>query len=363
MTDATATAEAPDVQGHLVVQRGAAPARRQRYENLTGQQKVAIVLAQLRPETAAAVLKAVGDDEAVALATEIVNLPPLDREVVARVLEEFVGKVNTTRSINQGGIAHARRMLEAAIGEARTAEVMPHLQGNVAAGPLAFLSQADPGNVAPLLVDEHPQTVAVILAHIPPSEGSRLLDAMPSDFRAEVAVRIATMGAVSPEAISTAAQQLADRLKALGATGMSVPGGVPALVELLNGADGSTEKQVLASLEERSPELAEAVRARMFTFADVLAMEDRTLQLVLRGIKIPDLAIAIKGASDDPEVMDKIKRNLSDRGQAELTEEIEVMGPVRMSMVDAAQSSIVRAVRELEASGEIVIARQTDELL
>ena len=336
---------------------------RQRYESLTGQQKVAVVLAQLRQETSAAILKALGDEEAVTLANEIANLPPLDRDVVARVVEEFIGKVNTTRSINQGGFAFARRVLAAAIGEERAAKVMPTMGSNAAAGPLAFLSQADPSNVAPLLVDEHPQTVAVILAHIPPGEGSRLLDAMPSDFRAEVAVRIATMGAVSPEAIGIAAQQLANRLKTLGATGASVPGGVPALVELLNGADGSTEKQVLASLEERDPELAEAVRARMFTFEDVLAMEDRTLQLVLRGIKIPDLAIAIKGASDDPEVMDKIKRNLSDRGQSELTEEIEVMGPVRMSMVDAAQSSIVRAVRELEASGEIVIARQTDELL
>ncbi len=365
MTDSLVTAEAPaaDVQEHLVVQRGAAPTRKLRYENLTGLQKVAIVLAQLRQETSSMLLKAVGDEEAVLLATEIANLPPLDREVVGRVLEEFVGKVNTTRSISQGGVAQARRMLAAAIGEERAAQVMPHLQGNVAAGPLAFLSQADPGHVAPLLVDEHPQTVAVILAHMPPNDGSRLLDAMPSDFRAEVAVRIATMGPVSPEAISTAAQQLANKLRGLGAAGSSVPGGVPALVELLNRADGSTEKQVLASLEERSPELAEAVRARMFTFEDVLAMEDRTLQLVLRGIKIPDLALAIKGASDDPEVMDKIKRNLSDRGQAELMEEIEVMGPVRMSMVDAAQSNIVRAVRELEASGEIVIARQTDELL
>jgi flagellar motor switch protein FliG len=215
----------------------------------------------------------------------------------------------------------------------------------------------------PLLVDEHPQTVAVILAHMPPNDGSRLLDAMPSDFRAEVAVRIATMGPVSPQAISTSAQQLANKLRGLGAAGSSVPGGVPALVELLNRADGSTEKQVLASLEERNPELAEAVRAHMFTFEDVLAMEDRTLQLVLRGIKIPDLALAIKGTSDDPDVMDKIKRNLSDRAQAELMEEIEVMGPVRMSQVDNAQSTIVRAVRELEASGEIVIARQTDQLL
>ena len=364
MTDTALTEALPvDAQEHLVVQRGAVPTRKFRYESLTGQQKVAIVLAQLREETSSTLLKAVGDEEAVLLATEIASLPPLDRDVVNRVLEEFVGKLSTTRSIGQGGIAQARRMLAAAMGEERAAQVMPQLQGKVATGPLASLSQADPVHVVPLLVDEHPQTVAVILAHMQPNDGSRLLDAMPSDFRAEVAVRIATMGPVSPEAIIASAQQLANKLKSLGAVGASVPGGVPALVELLNRAEGSTEKQVLASLEERNPELAETVRARMFTFEDVLAMEDRTLQLVLRGIKIPDLALAIKGSSDDPDVMDKIKRNLSDRAQAELMEEIEVMGPVRMSMVDTAQSTIVRAVRELEASGEIVIARQTDQLL
>ena len=318
----------------IVVQRHAAAARRVRYESLTGQQKVAIVLAQLREETSTMLLRSVGDEEAVQLATELASLPPLDREVVARVLEEFVGKVNTTRSIGQGGVAQARRMLAAAMGEERAALVMSHVQGHGAAGPLTSLSQADPANVVPLLVDEHPQTVAVILAHMAPNEGSRLLDAMPADFRAEVAVRIATMGPVSPEAVRTAAQQLADKLRALGLAGLSAPGGVPALVELLNRSEGSTEKQVLASLEERDPDLAEEIRAHMFTFADVLAMDDRTFQLVLRGIQIPDLAIAVKGLSDDPEVMDKVKRNLSERAQAELTEEIEVMGPVRMSMVE-----------------------------
>jgi flagellar motor switch protein FliG len=367
MTEGAVTTETALVDVHeeqLVVQRGAASSRKVRYENLTGQQKVAIVLAQLREETSSMLLKVVGDEEAVLLATEIANLPPLDREVVGRVLEEFVGKVNTTRSISQGGLAQARRMLAGAIGEERAALVMPSLQGSsIAAGPLASLSQADPSHVVPLLVDEHPQTVAVILAHMSPNDGSRLLDAMPNDFRAEVAVRVATMGPVSPEAIGIAAEQLADKLRGLSGAGSSVPGGVPALVELLNRSDGSTEKQVLASLEERNPELAEAVRAHMFTFEDVLAMEDRTLQLVLRGIKIPDLALAIKPSSDDPEVMDKIKRNLSDRAQAELTEEIEVLGAVRMSQVDNAQSNIVRAVRELEASGEIVIARQTDQML
>lgn len=343
------------------VQSGTVSPPKVRFEDLTGRQKVAVVLAQLREETGSMLLKAVGDEEAIVLATEIANLPPLDRDVVGRVLEEFVGKVNTSRSIGQGGLSQARRMLAAAIGEERAALAMPNLHGSVAAGPLSSLAQADPGHVVALLAEEHPQTVAAILAHMPPNDGSRLLDAMPSDLRAEVAVRIATMGPVPPEALGAAAQQLANKLRGQNTSGTSAPGGVPALVELLSRTEGSTEKQVLASLEERDPELAQEVRAHMLTFEDVLAMDDRTLQLVLRGVKIPDLALAVKPSSDDPEVMDKIKRNLSDRGQAELNEELEVLGVVKTAQVDNAQSSIVRAVRELEASGEIVIDRESDE--
>jgi flagellar motor switch protein FliG len=360
------TVEVPVVDsraGLPVIGRVGAGGRRVRFESLRGQQKVAIVLAQLGAETSALLLKTFNEKEAVAIATDVANLPPLDQEVVSRVLEEFVERVNVTRSINQGGIAHARRILAAAIGEEKAAEVMFQLQGKVAVGPLAFLSKADPAHVVPFLVDEHPQTVAVILAHMPPGGGAKLLDAMPANFRAEVAVRVATMGRVSPEAISTAAQQLANKLRGLSSASSSVPGGIPSLVDLLNRSDGSTEKQVLADLEERSPDLAEAVKARMFTFEDVLALDDRTLQVVLRGVQINDLAVAIRGSNDNAAVIEKIERNLSDRAQAELQEEIEVIGPVRVSAVDAAQSNIVRSVRELEANGEIIIVRQTDEFV
>ena len=362
LADDTPSAPSRDPGVEATVAKAGGPARRIALYELTGRQKVAIVLAQLRPETSAQLLKAVDDEEAVTLATEIANLAPLDREVVTEVLEEFVVKINATRAIGQGGIYQAHRILASAIGEEQAAEVMSHLQGKVAVGPLAFLSQADPAHVVPFLIDEHPQTVAVILAHMPPNDGSQLLDAMASDFRSEVALRIATMDRVSPEAISIAAQQLANKLRGLGTSGSSVPGGIPTLVDLLNRSDGSTEKQVLSDLEARNPDLAEAVRARMFTFEDVLALDDRTLQVVLRGIEVTDLALAIRGSSG-PEVMEKITRNLSSRAHEELLEEIEVMGPVPVSLVDAALTSIVRAVRELEARGEILIVRQKDEVI
>jgi flagellar motor switch protein FliG len=254
-------------------------------------------------------------------------------------------------------------MLASVIGEQQAIEVMSHHESHLAVGPLALLSQTEPERVVPHLVDEHPQTVAALLAHMPPGEGARLLDALPVELRAEVAVRIATMGRVSPEAVSAAVAQVAARLRAAGSGGSAAVGGIPALVELLNRAEGSTEKLVLGTLADRDPELAEAVRARMFTFEDVIALDDRTLQTVLRSVEISELAMALRGIADDTDAVNKFTQNLSERAQAQLTEEMEVMGAVRATQVDAAQASLVRVVRELEANGSIVINRNSDELV
>lgn len=333
------------------------------YEQLTGQQKVAIVLAQLGIEHSAAILRSLSDEETVMFTTEIANLPPLDRNVVEAVVLEFISRINATRAVGQGGLERAREILGATLGPERAEEVLSQMHGKVAVGPLAFLSQADPAHVVPFLIDEHPQTIAVILAHLPTADAAALMDAFPNDFRTEVVQRIATMDRVAPDAITQAAAQLAAKLRGLIGSGSSIPGGIPSLVEILSRTDGSTEKQVLTELEARDSSLAEQVRALMFTFEDVLHLDDRTLQVVLRSVSVSDLALAIKGTGDDPEVMDKLKRNLSERAAAELDEELEVMGTVRMSMVDTAQANIVRTVRELEADGAVVIARATDEVV
>ncbi|HLI15985.1 MAG TPA: flagellar motor switch protein FliG [Acidimicrobiales bacterium] len=334
-----------------------------RLDQLSGRQRVAIVLAQLPTAHSAAILRALGDEEAIALTTEIASLPPLDEAVVAQVVREFVQRLQATRSVGQGGLDRARALLTELVGAQRAEAVLAQLRGKDAVGPLAFLSHADPAHVVPFLLDEHPQTIAVVLAHLPAADAARILNALPAHFRNEVVLRIARMDRVPPEAISQAAGQLASKLRGLISAGSSVPGGIPSLVEILNCADASTEKQVLGDLEARDPELAEAVRARMFTFEDVLRLDDRTLQLVFRSVTIGDLALAVKGAGDDPQVRERIRSNLSERAAAELDEELEVLGPVRLSMVDAAQASIVRVVRELEADGTIVIARPTDEVI
>jgi flagellar motor switch protein FliG len=365
MSDVTTT-DLPVVaaSGELVIgHHELADARRAQFESLTGQQKVAIVLTQLPDETAILLFKTFGSKEAVLLASEIAKLPTLEEAVVRQVLQEFAERVGAARLVTQGGFAQAERIFAGAFGEEEAAAALAGIQGRVAVGPLSFISQVDAANVAPLLADEHPQTVAVILAHMPPDEGSKLLNAMPPELRVEVAERIAMMDRVSPEAIKIAAEQLARKLSGLGSAESSVPGGIPTLVDLLNWSEGSTEKQILTDLETRNPDVAEEVKKHMFTFEDVLALDDRSLQVVLRGVEIKDLAVAIKPSIEDPEIMIKINRNISERAQTELQEELGVMGGIRVSQVDAAQSNIVRAVRDLEASGEIVIARQTDELV
>ncbi len=331
-----------------------------RADQLSGQQKVAVVLAQLQTDSSATILKALSDVETVELSTEVANLPALERSVVEEVIVEFVSRVNAVRAVNQGGIERAKQILTETLGPERASEVLANIQSRVAVGPLAFLSHAEPANVIPVLVSEHPQTAAVLLAHLPPAEAATLLDKMPPAFRAEVVERVATMERVAPEAVSQAASVLAGKLGGAGSES-SAKGGVPSLVEILNRADTTTEKQVMAELDVRDHELAEQVRALMFTFEDALKLDDRALQEVFRRVSVADTALAIKGSADDPEVLERIKRNMSERAAQELDEELQVMGAVRLSAVDAAQRNVVQAVRELEAEGTITLNRADDD--
>jgi flagellar motor switch protein FliG len=334
-----------------------------RLEQLSGQQKVAVVLAQLGTEISGAILRELTDEEAVNLTTEIANLPPLDRSVVEAVIREFVDRVNASRAVGQGGLDRAFSILTAALGEDRAEEVLAQMHGKVAVGSLAFLSQADPAHVVPFLIDEHPQTIAVILAHLPATDAAQIMDALPAPFRSEIVQRIATMERVAPDAISQAATTLASKMRGVTSGSGSAPGGIPSLVEILNRTEGTTEKQILADLEARDRELAEAVRARLFTFEDVLNLDDRTLQIVLRSVSMQDLALAVKGAGDDSAILDKVRRNLSFRAAAALDEELSVLGWVRLSLVVAAQANVVRIVRDLEASGAIELTRPGEEVI
>jgi len=330
---------------------------------LTGPQKAAAMLAQMGMYEAAKVLKSMTENEVVDLMAGMAKLPPLSPETVKSVVREFVERATASAMVGQGGVDAARKLLVERLGPAKANEVLEQFAVADVARPLSFLQRLDPVQVASFLLDEHPQTVAVVLAHLPPEHTAQILKELSEELRVEVVRRIGMMNRVSPQVVENIAEVLSRKLSTLvraGGVGFAV-GGVPALVSIFNNIDRSAERQILSDLEERDPELADEVRSQLFVFDDVVKLDDRTLQRVLRNVVIKDLAVALKGV--EPEVREKFMRNMSERAAADLAEEIELLGPTRISVVEAAQAGIGKLVREMEAAGEIVIARGEDELV
>ncbi len=329
---------------------------------LTGRQKAAAMLVQLGGDQATRVLREMSDVEVVELVGEVAKLPPLDIETVRGVVEEFVQAVSVIRSVGQGGVDAARRVLRERLGSARAEELLGRLFGPAGSGPLAFLNSVAPSTAASFLSSEHPQTIAIVLAHLTSDNAAEIMSLLDDELRAEVAQRIGRMNRVSPEVVRQAASVLERRLSTfLEASGSLTTGGVQSLVNILNCSDRQAEKQILGWLDEADRELAEEVRQRLFTFEDIVTLDGRSLQLVLRQVALKDLAVALKGVPR--EVKAKFSQNMTSRAVAELDEEIEALGPTRTSVVETAQAEIVRIVRDLEAAGEIVIAREADELV
>ena len=326
---------------------------------LTGTQKAAVVLSQAEPSRALRILKSMSEQESVLVLSAMATLPPLTPEHVRAVVEEY-----HQMSRAQNGVGLVKRLLVDRLGSARAGEVLAQFVTPAAPGPLHFLHRIDPQQILTFIGEEHPQTVAVVLAHLPAEQAAAVLATMDDSARADVARRIATMGRVHPEAVDHVAVVLEQQLSALlrsGGAATAELGGVSTMVAILNQTDRSSEKQILADLEAADPELADEIRNELFVFDDITALDDRTLQLLLRNVVPKDLAVALKNAP--AELLATFTRNMSERAAQDLRDEIEVMGPTRLSQVEAAQSAVVRIVRQLEASGEIVMARGDDELV
>jgi flagellar motor switch protein FliG len=331
---------------------------------LSGRQKAAIVVAQLDDDRATKVLKAMTEAEVVELMAEVASLPPLAPDVVRAVVEEFLREGMRAMQVRQGGLDAARRLLTERLGHARAEEILHELSGVQLAHPLAFLNRLEPTQLASFLAEEQPQTIAVVLAHLYSDRAAAVLAHLDETTRVEVTRRLATMGRIPPDVVAGIAEVLERKLAGLvraGATPSHSVGGIESVVGILNASDRATEKQILSELEAADPELAERIRNEMFVFDDVVRLDDRTLQKVLRHVVPKDLAVALKGVGD--EVRDKFLRNMSERAAADLLEEIEILGPTRVSAVEAAQTAVTRVVRELEAEGEIVLLRGDDELV
>lgn len=329
---------------------------------LNGAQRAAVVFAQLDDERAHALLKVLSENEAVRLLAELAQLPALSTDDVTAVMNEFAAQTAAYRQVRQGGIEVARRWLEERLGSSRASEVLSEIDSLSVTRPLDFLNHIETSQIAGFLSDEHPQSAALVLANIDSEHAARVIDRFDEDVATDVVRRIATMGPVPPAVMQHVASALEGRLSALrSGMGESVSGGVATAAAVLNNVDRSSEQEVLTRLEESDPDLAEHIRNEMFVFDDVVALDDAALQAVLRAVGLRDIALAVKTATED--VLEKLTRNLSERAAADLTEELQSLGPQRLSAIEAAQTVMVKAARELADSGEITIGRANDEIV
>jgi len=331
---------------------------------LTGIQKAAILLITLGVDHSAKVIRMLNETEIESVTAEMANVKQIPSELRLTVLEEFEQIAKAQELYQTGGLDYARGVLERALGAQRAADIVNKLISTSTIMPFEFVRKTDPKQLVTFIQGEHPQTIALILAHLTSDRAANVLTALPPEIQPEVAKRIALMGQVNPDIVREVEGVLKQKLATIGTSRDSgTVGGIKPLVELLNRVDQVTVKNVLETLENKEPELAENIKGKMFVFEDVVQLTDRAVQQVLRQVESKELAVALKGASDA--VSTKIKKNMSSRAATMLKEDMEFMGPVRLRDVESAQENVIRIIRKLEETGEITIARGggQDELI
>ncbi len=330
-------------------------------KQLTGRQKAAIFLVTLGSEISAEIFKHLREDEIEQLTFEIARLETIEPEDRDRVLMEFQELMMAQDFISSGGIDYARELLEKSLGTQKAVDIINRLTSSLQVRPFDFIRRTDPAHLLNFIQQEHPQTIALILAYLEPQKASIILGSLPHEIQSDVAKRIATMDRTSPEVLREVERVLEKKLSTLSSEDYTAAGGVDTIVEILNLVDRSTEKTIIESLEEDDPELAEDIKKRMFVFEDIVLLDDRAIQKVLREVDTSELAKALKAV--DSEVQDKIFRNMSRRASTLLKEDMEYMGPVRLKDVEESQQKIVSIIRKLEEQGEIVVARAGEDEL
>ena len=316
----------------------------------------------LGPDIASQIFKFLREEEIDKLTLEIANQRKVPQEQKDKILAEFHQMLVAKDYISSGGLDYARELLEKALGTDKAVAIINRLTSSLQIRPFDFARKTDPAQLLNFIQNEHPQTIALIMAYLQPEQSGVILSALPPDRQVDVAKRIATMDRTSPDVLKDVERILERKLSSLVTQDFTAAGGVDAIVEVLNRVDRTTERTIIENLEIQDPELAEEIKRRMFVFEDIVLLDDRSLQLVLREIESKDLALALKASSS--EVGDKIYKNMSKRAADMLREEIEYMGPVRIRDVEEAQQKIVNVIRRLEGSGEIVVARgKGDELI
>lgn len=324
-------------------------------EEITGVQKAAILLIALGPDKSASIFKHLKEDEIEQLTLEIANTRSISPALKDSVMDEFYEVCLAQQYIAEGGINYARDLLEKALGVDRARDVIGKLTASLQVRPFEFVRKTDAAQLLNFIQDEHPQTIALILSYLSTAQASAIISSLSPDKQTDVAKRIAQMDRTSPDVIKEVEKVLEQKLSSLVNQDYTIVGGVDSIVEILNTVDRGTEKHIMESLEIEDPELADEIRKKMFVFEDILTLDDRSIQRVLREVDNNELAIALKGSNE--EVQNLIFNNLSKRLAAMIKEDMEFMGPVRMKDVEEAQQKIVNIIRKLEDSAEIIISR------
>lgn len=324
-------------------------------QGLSGRQKAAILLITLGPEVSAQIFKHLRDDEIEQLTLEIANVRKVDSVDRDNILQEFHQICMAQEFISQGGIAYAKEILDKALGEEKAKEVLTRLTATLQVRPFDFARKADPAQILNFIQNENTQTIALVLSYLQAEQAATILSSLPQEKQADVAKRIALMDSTSPDVITQIEHILEQKLSSTVTQDYTNAGGIDSIVQILNGVDRGTERTILDALEIQDPELAEDIKKRMFVFEDIVSIDNRSIQRIIRDVENSDLQLALKVSSE--EVREAVFRNMSKRMAETFQEEMEFMGPVRLRDVEEAQTRIVAIIRRLEESGEIIIAR------
>ena len=325
------------------------------HNDLSGIQKAAVLLISLGPERSANVFKHLKEEEIEELTLEIANTRSVSPDVKGQVLDEFYEVCLAQQYIAEGGVGYAKELLEKALGADKARDVIGKLTASLQVRPFEFIRKTDASQLLNFIQDEHPQTIALILSYLSSNQAATIIAALAPEKQADVAKRIAQMDRTSPDVIKEVEKVLEQKLSSLVNQDYTIVGGVDSIVEILNTVDRGTEKHIMETLEIEEPELADEIRRKMFVFEDILSLDDKSIQRVLREVDNNELAIALKSANE--EVQNVIFKNLSKRLATMIREDMDFMGPVRLKDVEEAQQKIVNIIRKLEDSGEIIISR------
>lgn len=328
---------------------------------LNGLEKAAILLISLGPELSAKLLRYLPETEIERVTYQIANMSTVTNEIKAAVSEEFLQLSEAQEYLLHGGISYAREILEKSLGPAKANEIIRKLTDSSKIRPFAMIRKADPRQMVNYIHNEHPQTIALILAYLESEQASIILSALPEEVQADIARRIALMERTSPEIVKEVEQVLESKLSSLMEQDFTSVGGIKTLVDILNRVDRATEKVILETMEKDDQELAEEIRKMLFVFEDIISLDDSSIRRVLREVDNKDLALAVKGSSQD--VANRVYKNMSQRAGEMLKEDIEFMGPIRLRDVEEAQQRIVQVIRRLDEAGEIVISRGGEDAL